>query len=185
MSRLPPHTFYTDLPISGTPPCTPPEVYVICDIVWFERSVLQIPVPKGSFATGKFYRETCWFLSETQTAHRCVQHQIYSMITLRPSMIQEYLKESGFDVLDHPPYSPDLSPCDFRLFPRLKEMLAGHRFESRCGIGSGVYQCLQHIHLKRSMAFRKWVDRCKMCVEADGTYFEGLREIKFWYFKRC
>ena len=27
--------------------------------------------------------------------------------------VQEYLKESGLDVLDHPPYGPDLSPCDF------------------------------------------------------------------------
>ena len=46
-------------------------------------------------------------------------------------MVQEYLKESGLDVLD-------LSPCDFWLFPKLK-MLAGHRFESHCGIGSVVY----------------------------------------------
>ena len=89
--------------------------------------------------------------------------------------VQEYLKESGLDVLDHPPYSPDLSPCDFWLFPRLKEMLAGHRFESRCGIGSAVYQCLQHIPKEDyRAAFRKWIDRCKMCVEADGAYFEGL-----------
>jgi hypothetical protein len=47
----------------------------------------------------------------------------------KSAMVQEYLKESGLDVLDHPPYSPDLSPCDFWLFPRLKEMLAGNRFE--------------------------------------------------------
>ena len=85
-------------------------------------------------------------------------------------------RESGVDVLDHPPYSPDPSPCDFWLFPRLKEMLAGHRFESRCGIGSAVYQCLQHIPKEDYRAvFRKWVDQSKMCVEADGSYFEGLR----------
>ena len=97
----------------------------------------------------------------------------YSMITHWPT-VQEYLEESGLDVLDHPPYSPDLSPCDFWLFPRLKEMLAGHHFESRCGIGSAV--CLQHIPKEDyRVAFWKWVDRCKMCVEADGAYFEGLR----------
>ena len=91
-------------------------------------------------------------------------------------MVQEYLKEFGLDVLDHPPYSPDLSPCDFWLFPRLKEMLAGHRFESRCGIGSAVHHYLQHTPKEDCRAaFRKWVDQCKMCVEADGAYFEGLR----------
>ena len=94
----------------------------------------------------------------------------------KSATVQEYLKESGLDVLDHPPYSPDLSPCDFWLFPRLKEMLAGHRVESRCGIGSAVYQCLQHIPKEDyPAAFRKWVDRCKMCVDADRAYFEDLR----------
>jgi hypothetical protein len=82
--------------------------------------------------------------------------------------------------LRSPPYSPDLSPCDFLLFPRLKEMLTGHRFESHCDIGSAVYQCLQHIPTEEyRAAFRKWVDRCKMCVKADEVYFEGLREVKF------
>ena len=87
----------------------------------------------------------------------------YSMITHKPiNPLQEYLKESGLNVLDHPPYSPDLSPVTW-LFPRLKEILAGHRFESRCGIGSEVYQCLQHIPKEDYLAaFQKWVDRCKM-----------------------
>jgi hypothetical protein len=91
-------------------------------------------------------------------------------------MVQGYLKESGLDVIDHPPNSLNLSPFDFWLFPRLKEMLAGHHFKSCCGIGSAVYQCLQHITKEEyRAAFQKWVDRCKMCLEADGAYFEGLR----------
>ena len=145
--------------------------------------VLQIPVPKGSSVTGKFYRESVL----TQLVDFCQKRRprtgvrgiklLHDNATAHKSTtVQEYLKESGLDVLDHPPYSPDLSPCDFWLFPRLKEMLAGHRFESCCGIGSAVYQCLQHIPKEDCRAvFRKWVDRCKMCVEADGAYFEGLR----------
>ena len=62
----------------------------------------------------------------------------------KSATVQEYLKESGLDVLDHPPYSLNCLPVTW-LFPRLKKMLAGYRFESPCGIGSGVYQCLQHI----------------------------------------
>ena len=30
----------------------------------------------------------------------------------------------------HPPHSPDLVPSDFFLFPKLKEHLAGKRFEN-------------------------------------------------------
>ena len=145
--------------------------------------VLQIPVPKGSSVSGKFYRESVltqlvdfYQKSRPHTGVRGIKLLHDNTLALKSATVQEYLKESGLDVLDHPSYSPDLSPCDFWLFPRLKEILAGHRFESRCGIGSVVYQCLQHIPKEDyRAAFRKWVDRCKMCVEADGAYFEGLR----------
>ena len=40
-----------------------------------------------------------------------------------------FLSEQGIHVLDHPPYSPDLAPCDFWLFPILKERLTGHKFD--------------------------------------------------------
>ena len=30
----------------------------------------------------------------------------------------------------HPPYSPDLAPCDFFLFPRMKRDLKGKRFQN-------------------------------------------------------
>ena len=145
--------------------------------------VLQILVPKGSSVAGKFYRENVLtqLVDFYQKRRPCTGVGGIKLLhdntpAHKSATVQEYLKESGLDVLDHPPYSPDLSPRDFWLFPRLKEMLAGHHFESRCGIGSAVYQCLQHIPKEDyRTAFRKWVDRCKMCVEADGTYFEGLR----------
>jgi len=36
----------------------------------------------------------------------------------------------GFHWLDHSPYSPDLTPSDYRLFPGLKNKLKGRRFSS-------------------------------------------------------
>jgi histone-lysine N-methyltransferase SETMAR len=35
-----------------------------------------------------------------------------------------------YELLEHPPYSPDLAPSDFYLFPKLKLFLAGQRFSS-------------------------------------------------------
>ena len=149
--------------------------------------VLQILVPKGSSVTGKFYRDSVltqlvdFYQDRRPRTGVCGIKLLHNNAPAHKSpTVQEYLKESGLDVLDHPPYSPDLSPCDFWLFPRLKEMLAGHRFESRCGIGSAVYRCLQHIPKDDyRAAFPIWVDRYKICVEADGAYIEGLRYIKF------
>ena len=115
-------------------------------------TVLQIPVPKGSFVTGKFDRKSVltqlvdfYQKRRPRTGVRGIKLLHDNAPAHKSAMVQEYLKESGLDVSDHLPYSPDLSPCDFWLFPRLKEMLAGHRFDSGCGIGSAVYQCLQHI----------------------------------------
>ena len=96
--------------------------------------VLQIPVKKGSSVTGKFYRESVLtqlvdFYQEC-TGVCGIKLLRDNAPAHKSTTVQEYLKESGLDVLDHPPYSPDLSPCDFWLFPRLKEMLAEHRFVS-------------------------------------------------------
>jgi transposase len=33
-------------------------------------------------------------------------------------------------VIPHPPYSPDLAPFDFFLFPKMKLTLKGRRFET-------------------------------------------------------
>jgi len=33
------------------------------------------------------------------------------------------LRRWQWEILEHPPYSPDMSPCDFDLFPKLKEFL--------------------------------------------------------------
>ena len=150
---------------------------------YLKGPVLQIPVRKGSSVTGKFYRESV-LAQLVDFYQKCRPRTGVCGIKLlhdnapahKSAMVQEYLKESGLDVLGHPPYSPDLSPFDFWMFPRQKEMLAGLHFESCCSIGSAVYQCLQHIPKEDyRAAFRKWVDRCKVCVEADGAYFEGLR----------
>lgn len=36
-------------------------------------------------------------------------------------------QQFGWDIIDHPPSSPDVAPRDFHLFPRLKEHLGGRR----------------------------------------------------------
>ena len=36
-------------------------------------------------------------------------------------------KAWNFSLLPHPPYSPELVPCDFHLFPKLKEHLMCQR----------------------------------------------------------
>ena len=58
-----------------------------------------------------------FFLHDNVAVHR----------TLATQKKMAYL---GFQCLDHPPYSPDLAPSDYHLFPGLKEQLKGHHFSS-------------------------------------------------------
>jgi histone-lysine N-methyltransferase SETMAR len=39
--------------------------------------------------------------------------------------VHEFLAKNSFTKLDHPPYSPELAPCDFLLFPKLKNTVKG------------------------------------------------------------
>ena len=48
----------------------------------------------------------------------------HPLISVRLSL---FLASETVTVLNHPPYSPDLSPCDFFLFPRLKKMISGNK----------------------------------------------------------
>ena len=76
------------------------------------------------------------------------QESTFYMITpplISVRLLSLFLASEKVKVLNHPPYSPDLSPCDFFLFPRLKKMLSGNKYTSRSSLGNAVYQCLQQI----------------------------------------
>ena len=45
-------------------------------------------------------------------------------------LVTDYLTKMGIKTVPQPPYSPDLAPCDFCLFPKLKEKLKGCRYET-------------------------------------------------------
>jgi histone-lysine N-methyltransferase SETMAR len=45
-------------------------------------------------------------------------------------LAMEKLRDLHYKLLEHLPYSPDLAPSDFYLFPQLKLFLAGQRFSS-------------------------------------------------------
>ncbi|KAG5340509.1 SETMR methyltransferase, partial [Acromyrmex heyeri] len=45
----------------------------------------------------------------------------------RPADVQSIV-ELRYELLPHPPHSPDLAPCNFFLFPNLKKWLDGKKF---------------------------------------------------------
>ena len=55
-------------------------------------------------------------------------------------IVTEFLESEKVKVLPHPPYSPDLTPCNYFPFPKLKYHLSGRRYNSRNSLWSAVYQ---------------------------------------------
>ena len=88
--------------------------------------------------------------------------------------IRQFLAEKNVTVLDQPPYSPDLAPCDFFLFPKLKEVIKGTRFSDVETIKKAVtIRKIPQDSFQECM--NAWQKRMNKCVRLGGCYFEGER----------
>ena len=144
--------------------------------------VAQIPVPEGRSVTGQFYTDTVlpkvvqhYEGIRPSSATRGIKLLHDNAPAHKSARVIEYLRENGIQTLPHPPYSPDLAPCDFWLNPVIKGALRGRKFESRHAVGSAVFQCMNSIPKEDyKNAYQNWIKRLKKCVEVKGEYFEGL-----------
>ncbi|GFW00323.1 putative transposase [Trichonephila clavipes] len=59
--------------------------------------------------------------------------------------VNHFLASQNIPVAPQPPYSPDLSPCDFFLVPKLKNHLKGHHFGTLESIQTAVTDLLKAI----------------------------------------
>ena len=76
--------------------------------------------------------------------------------------------------MPQPPYSPDMAPCDFFLFPKIKRTLNGHRFTAIDDIKSASLKELKAIpKIEFEKRFEDWKKRWHKCIISNGDYFEG------------
>ena len=76
----------------------------------------------------------------------------------------------GINTVPQPPSTPDLGPCDFCLFPKLR----GCRYETIEEMKEAVTKVIdpptqEDFH----GAFQKLLERYNKCITAGGDYFEG------------
>jgi hypothetical protein len=84
----------------------------------------------------------------------------------------QFLTQKCYNFIS-PWYSPDLSPPDYFLFPKLKLKLKRLHFADVDEIQEAVTDELKKVQKEEfSAAFQKLYDRAKTCVYANGTYFE-------------
>ena len=89
-------------------------------------------------------------------------------------LVTDYLTQMGIKTVPHPPYSPDLAPCDFWLFPKLKENLRGNRFSTIEDMKEAVTRVLNTLTQEDFQGgFQKLLERYNKCIDVGGEYFEG------------
>ena len=76
----------------------------------------------------------------------------------------------GLKTVPQPPYSPDVNPCDFWLFPNLR----GCRYEPIEEMKEAVMKVIDTLTQEDFYgAFQKLFERYNKCIAAGGDFFEG------------
>jgi len=153
---------------------------VLASILWDQDGILLIDyLPKGQTINTQYYSSllvqlkhilkkkrrrkfTKWvlFLHDSAPAHR-------------PLATQKKLAYLGFQCLDHPPYTPDLAPSDYHLFPGLKKQLKGRHFSSDEEVIAAATIWLDGQTSDFFLSgLQKLEQRAKKCIELRGEYVE-------------
>lgn len=139
--------------------------------------VATIPLVERKSINAEWYTTICLpkvveEVRKTNRRRRILLHQDNaSSHTAR--MTTAYLKEKNVELVDHPPYSPDLSPCDYFLFPKIKTKLRGQRFQTPDEAVEAYKNLVSEMPVSEwHKCFETWFARMKKCVDANGEYFE-------------
>lgn len=137
-------------------------------------------VPPGQTVNAKFYVEV---LKRLKRRVNRVRQDIAADWKLHHDnapahtafLVNSYLTKAGIPTLPQPPYSPDVAPPDFFLFPRLKRPMKGKHFETTEGIQAACTADLKAIPENAFRdAFNAWKSRWQRCIDAEGAYFESF-----------
>ncbi len=87
---------------------------------------------------------------------------------------QKFLEKNNMWLMPHSPYSPDLAPCDFFIFPKLKLALMGQHLGDleRIKLKTAAYLwSIPKSEFKR--CYNDWLLCLRKCIAILGEYFEG------------
>lgn len=153
---------------------------LMATIFWDNEGILWIEyMQKGSTINADVYKET---IQNVKVAIRQKRPSNVAQKTLllhdncrvhKAHKVREEINNCGFVELRHPPYSPDLAPSDFYLFPKLKKHLRGRQFSSDEELKETIsefFEGLPKEFFSEGIALleKRWTK----CVSVKGSYVE-------------
>ena len=159
---------------------TPSAGKVMASVFWDADGIILVDyLEKGRTLTGQYYASLLWQLRANLIKKRhgkvtrgVLYHQDNAPAH-KSAVAMAAIHNCGFELLDHPPYSPDLAPSDYHLFPNLKKSLAGSRYAS----DDEVMEATEAFLGAQDKAFfqagiRALEHRWAKCIEREGDYVE-------------
>lgn len=151
-------------------------------VFWDCEGILLIEwLPEGKAINSDYYIEVLKKLREAVkskrrgklTRHVLLQHDNATPHSSAKTMAA--IKDLGFELLPHPPYSPDLAPSDYWLFGSMKKPLRGKRYANLAGLASAISQWIK-VTPKEWFAegLRKLPEWWNKCITLNGDYVEKV-----------
>lgn len=159
---------------------TPSAGKLMATVFWDSKGILLIEYKKkGETINATSYASTLHNLREEIKKKRrgklaagvLLLHDNAPVHTARVS--KAAARDCGFEEIQHPPYSPDLAPSDYFLFPDLKKCLRGKRFSDDEELKSainGYFAGKEEIYFFEGL--KKLISRCNKCIDVRGDYIE-------------
>lgn len=175
-------------PSSPTPKCPRAERSVgkVMLISFFDYNgmVHHEYLPRGETVNGMFYKGVMQRLRDAirrkrrqlwQDGNWCLQHD--NAPAHRSLVVVDYFAKHQITVLPHPPYSPDLAPNDFALYPAIKKAIKGHRYGDLDEVEQATSTELRRLQQAFFQnTFNSLQQRWQKCIDHEGSYFEGDRD---------
>ena len=159
---------------------------IIATVFWYRRGVLLVDfMAHGTTIKADRYCETL------KKPRRAIQNSRRGMLAKGVCLLQDnarphfarqtfaLLDQFGWDIITQPHYSPDLVPCDYHLFPKLKVRLAVRRFSHDDEVKVGVQRFLNDMAaIWYDMGIQKLPLRLQKCIDRYGDYVKKRGMLK-------
>jgi len=145
----------------------------LASIFWDQDGILLIDyLPKGQTIYAKYYSSLLVQMKDfvkEKRREKVIKMDLFlhdNALDHRALATQKKLVSLGFQCLVHPPYSPDLAPLDYHLFPRQEKQLKVLHFSSEAEViaASETWLDGQHSELFLS-GLQSLEQRAKKCIE--------------------
>ena len=153
---------------------------IMMSVFWDCKGVIHIDyLEKGTTITGAYYAKLL------EKVRQSIKEKRRGLLARGPLLQQDNApshnshiavasaKKCGFEILPHPPYSPDLAPSDYHLFGNLKKTLRGRHFTSDDELICAVESWFQG---QNEEFFREGIEalenRWEKCIVVKGAYVE-------------